>query len=83
VLLRELLTATGLRRACVAGGDTCGHAARQLGIYALEYMMPVAPGSPLCRARSHDAAFDGLEISLKAGQVGQPDYFGSIRAGAV
>lgn len=81
LLLRELLQRTGLRRACVAGGDTCGHATRQLGIYALEYLMPVAPGSPLCRAYSQDSAFDGLEISLKAGQVGKPDYFGSILNG--
>lgn len=81
MLLRELLEHTHLRRVCVAGGDTCGHAARQLDIYALEYLMPVAPGSPLCRARSHLSQFDGLEISLKAGQVGKPDYFGSILSG--
>lgn len=83
ILLRELLEQTGLRRVCVAGGDTCGHAARQLDIYALEIVIPVAPGSPLCRARSHNPAFDGLEISLKAGQVGKPDYFNSIRTGVV
>ncbi|MDX1991205.1 MAG: four-carbon acid sugar kinase family protein [bacterium] len=83
ILLRELLEKTGLRRACVAGGDTCGHATHQLGVYALEYMMPIAPGSPLCRARSHNPAFDGLEISLKAGQVGKPDYFHSILLGEV
>lgn len=81
MILRTLLERTGLRRACVAGGDTCGHAARQLGIYALEIVIPVAPGSPLCKARSHHSAFDGLEISLKAGQVGKPDYFGSILKG--
>lgn len=83
LLLRELLDATGLRRVCVSGGDTCGHAARQLDLYALEYLMPVAPGSPLCRARSHNPMYDGLEISLKAGQVGQPDYFGSILRGRI
>jgi 3-oxoisoapionate kinase len=83
LLLRELLEHSGLRRACVSGGDTCGYAARQLGIYALEYVMPVAPGSPLCRAQSHNPAFDRLEISLKAGQVGKADYFGSILRGHV
>lgn len=83
LILRTLLERTGLRRACVAGGDTCGHAARQLDIYALEIVIPVAPGSPLCRARSHNPQFDGLEISLKAGQVGKPDYFGSILRGRV
>ncbi|MCS6835417.1 MAG: four-carbon acid sugar kinase family protein [Anaerolineae bacterium] len=81
MLLRELLERTKLKRVCVSGGDTCGYSARQLGVYALEYVMPIAPGSPLCRARSHHQEFDGLEISLKAGQVGKPDYFGSILRG--
>jgi len=82
LLLRRLLNETGLRRAVITGGDTCGHAARQLGIFALETILPVAPGAPLCRARSRDAGLDFLEISLKAGQVGKPDYFASILRGA-
>lgn len=83
MLLRELLERTPLRRVCVAGGDTCGHAARQLDIYALEYLMPTAPGAPLCRARSYLPQFDGLEISLKGGQLGRTDYFGCILSGDV
>jgi len=82
MILRALLERTGLRRAVVTGGDTCGYAARQLGIYALSALMPVAPGAPLCRAYSADPRFDGLEISLKAGQVGKVDYFGSILQGS-
>lgn len=81
ILLRELLAQTGLQRVCVAGGDTCGHAARQLDLYALEYLMPTAPGAPLCKARSHNPAFDGLEISLKGGQLGGQDYFATILNG--
>jgi 3-oxoisoapionate kinase len=81
IILRELLEATGLRRAVIAGGDTSGHAARQLGIYALELLAPIAPGSPLCRASSRDSRFDGLEIALKGGQGGKTDYFGRILAG--
>ncbi len=83
LILKELLERTGLRRVCVTGGDTCGHAAHQLGIYALEIVMPIAPGAPLCRARSLNPSFDGLQISLKAGQVGKPDYFGSLLRGVV
>jgi uncharacterized protein YgbK (DUF1537 family) len=83
MLLRELLARTKLRRVCVAGGDTCGHVINQLDIFALEYLMPIAPGSPLCRARSEIQQFDGLEISLKAGQVGKADYFGRIQNGEV
>lgn len=80
-ILRTLLVETGLRRACIAGGDTCSHATPALGIYALEAMVPIAPGGPLCRAAADDPRMDGLEISLKGGQVGQADYFCRIRAG--
>jgi uncharacterized protein YgbK (DUF1537 family) len=82
-ILRVLLTETGLQRACVAGGDTSGFVAPQLGIYALEMIMPTAPGSPLCRASSHEKQFDGLEIVLKGGQVGQANYFGVIQQGGI
>ncbi len=81
IILRELLEATGLRRTVIAGGDTSSHAARQLGIYALELLTPIAPGSPLCRASSSDQRFDGLEIALKGGQGGKADYFGRVLAG--
>jgi 3-oxoisoapionate kinase len=80
-ILRALLEKTGLRRACVAGGDTCSYAARQLGIYALEILTPISPGAPLCRARSSSTHFDGLQISLKGGQNGGPDYFNAIKQG--
>lgn len=74
-LLRELLETTGLRRAVIAGGDTSSHAARRLGIFALELLAPLAPGSPLCRASSYEPQFDGLELALKGGQVGNANYF--------
>jgi uncharacterized protein YgbK (DUF1537 family) len=80
-MLRELLGRTPLRRVCVTGGDTCGHASRELGIIALRVVIPVAPGAPLCRASSHEARFEGLEISLKGGQNGADDYFGRILHG--
>jgi uncharacterized protein YgbK (DUF1537 family) len=80
-ILRTLLSETGLRRVCLAGGDTSGYAARQLSIYALEMIAPIAPGAPLCRASSHEAGFDGLELALKGGQVGQAHFFGQIQKG--
>jgi uncharacterized protein YgbK (DUF1537 family) len=81
LILRNLLERTQLKRVCVAGGDTCGYASKQLGIYALEAIAPVAPGAPLCRASSNLPRFDGLEISLKGGQNGVADYFVKIRDG--
>lgn len=82
-ILRALLEKTGLTRVCVAGGDTSGYVAQQLGIYALEMVMPTSPGAPLCRASSDRPEIDGLQISLKGGQLGSSDYFGQIQqAGA-
>lgn len=83
VILRKILKKTDLRRVCVTGGDTCGYVSHQLGIYALEMIVPLAPGAPLCRAYSHDETFDGLEITLKSGHIGQANYFDSILRGTL
>ena len=80
-IVRRLLEETGVRRVAVAGGDTSGYVARHLGIFALEMLAPTAPGSPLCRAYSRRACSDGLEIVLKGGQMGGPDYFGKVLRG--
>jgi len=69
------------KRVIVAGGDTSGHCARALGVEALQMIAPTAPGSPLCRASSADAQFDGIEIVLKGGQVGTSDFFERVRTG--
>jgi len=55
--------------------------ARALDIYALETLMPIAPGAPLCTAHAKNPTFDGLQIALKGGQNGKPDYFGSVLHG--
>lgn len=83
ILLRELLLASGVRRVCVAGGDTSSHAISQLGIYALELLTPMVPGQPLNRAHAEDKRLDGLEIALKGGQHGRADHFESIRRGVL
>lgn len=78
-LTRELLARTDVRRVVIAGGDTSSYATQELGLYALEMLAELTPGAPLCRAYSTDARFDGLEIALKGGQMGKPDYFGLAR----
>lgn len=78
-ILRDVLRETGLGRTCVAGGDTCGHVTPALGIYALEAIDATATGSPLCRASAREPRFDGLQVALKGGQLGQRDYFGRVR----
>lgn len=80
-ILGDLREATVLRRVVVAGGDTAGHAVRQLGIESLEVAAPLVPGSPLCRVSSGRASVDGLEIVLKGGQIGRADFFERVVRG--
>jgi uncharacterized protein YgbK (DUF1537 family) len=80
-LARELIKEAGLKRIVIAGGDTSGYVTRELGIYALECVAALAPGAPLCRVASVDPALDGLELALKGGQVGETDFFSSVKQG--
>lgn len=81
-ILREVLRRSGLKRAVVAGGDTSSHATRQLGLHALTFSAPLAPGSPLCLAHGDDPALAGLELALKGGQMGREDFFLRAKLGA-
>jgi uncharacterized protein YgbK (DUF1537 family) len=80
-LLLELIRRSGVRRAVVAGGDTSSHAVRQLGMEALTFAGLLSPGAPLCRGYSTDPLVDGLELVLKGGQVGPPEFFEMVRTG--
>jgi uncharacterized protein YgbK (DUF1537 family) len=80
-ILAVLAERTGIRRACVAGGDTSAYAARELGVEALKVVGPMAPGSPLCRVYSSRAVIDGMEITFKGGQVGREDFFSRVLRG--
>jgi uncharacterized protein YgbK (DUF1537 family) len=82
LLLQLLLQARSfsapIRRVLICGGDTSSHAVQQLGIHALTWLANIQPGGPLCRAHS-DGPLDGLELVLKGGQVGTPDFFDHVR----
>ena len=78
-LLDRLVREAGLTRAVVAGGDTSSHAARALGLVALTAEAPVAHGAALLRG--HRADGSTLEIALKGGQMGPPDFFVRLRDG--
>jgi 3-oxoisoapionate kinase len=67
-------------RFAVAGGDTAGDVARTLGIEALQMVAPLAPGAPLCQARSRRPYVDGVEFTFKGGQVGREDFFGVVQS---
>jgi 3-oxoisoapionate kinase len=80
-ILDRILAKSGLTRVVISGGDTSGRVASMLGIDALRAIAPLAPGSPLCRAYSSRSDRDGLEIALKGGQVGGPDFFVAAKKG--
>jgi len=81
-LARALIAHTGLRRLLIAGGDTSSYAMQELGVHALEMAAVLTPGAPLCRAHADDPLIDGVELALKGGQMGGPDYFGRVRGDA-
>jgi len=83
VLFRNVVGASGLKRAVIAGGDTAGEVAGALGVRALSMVAPLAPGSPLCRAYAPGTPFDGLELVLKGGQVGGQSFFEDVRRGRI
>ena len=78
-ILAALVARTGLTRAVISGGDTSGHAAQKLGIYAFTALAPTIPGAALLTAHRRDGTT--LELALKGGQMGTEDYFGWIRDG--
>ncbi|GGF44888.1 hypothetical protein GCM10011611_59130 [Aliidongia dinghuensis] len=79
--LDRVIRCARLKRAVIAGGDTSGHAASVLGIHALTALAPTVPGAALFKAHGDDPALVDLEIALKGGQMGAPDYFLQIKAG--
>lgn len=78
--LNRILESARLQRVVVAGGDTSGHAVKELNMHALSAIAALAPGAPLCRASSASPA-SAIEIVLKGGQVGQADLFCVARNG--
>jgi uncharacterized protein YgbK (DUF1537 family) len=64
-----------VQRLLLSGGDTSSHVTQRLAPQALRVVARLAPGAPLCRAISREPHLAQLEIALKGGQMGQPDYF--------
>jgi uncharacterized protein YgbK (DUF1537 family) len=80
-LLAELArraVAAGATRIVVAGGETAGAVVAALGIRALATGAEIAPGVPWMRS------LDGppLELALKSGNFGGPDFFLDALEGA-
>ncbi|MDE0947647.1 MAG: hypothetical protein OSA39_12525 [Sphingobium sp.] len=72
---------TGIRRLLFAGGDTSSHGVAQMGLDALAWAAPLERGAPLVRAHAAEPELDGLELVLKGGQMGAPNFFETVRRG--
>ncbi|RJE83957.1 four-carbon acid sugar kinase family protein [Paenibacillus sp. 1011MAR3C5] len=79
---KHIMLQANIGRVVIAGGDTSGFVTSEMGIYGLEMALPVSPGAPLCKVYSQDERMDGLELALKGGQFGSPDYFIKVRDAA-
>ncbi|MES2920150.1 MAG: four-carbon acid sugar kinase family protein [Verrucomicrobiota bacterium] len=77
----RLFATTPLRRLMLAGGDSSSHAARAMGIEAIEMAAVFTAGAPLCRIHAPGHAADGREIVFKGGQVGAADLFSRLESG--
>jgi uncharacterized protein YgbK (DUF1537 family) len=80
-VLRGVAATGEVTRVVVAGGDTAGHVAREVGIESLEMIGELTPGSPLCRVYAPRSPVDGLEITFKGGQIGKVDFLHLAAAG--
>ena len=82
-ILRGVMEASEVRRVVVAGGDTSGFVAKELGIVSLEMVCPLAPGSPLCHASVPHSSYDGVEIVFKGGQMGRQEFYTDVLNGGI
>ena len=82
-LVNTVLRAVPLRRLLLSGGDTASQITQRLAPDALLIAARLAPGAPLCRLVSRAPHLQQLQIALKGGQMGQPDYFVKALRGTV
>jgi 3-oxoisoapionate kinase len=82
-LVRSARRKLGVKRAVFSGGDTSGHAMLAVGAEALEPVASLANGVPLLRIHASDPAFDGMEVALKGGQMGDAALFVRAASGQV
>lgn len=80
-ILKTVLNQSEISRVAIAGGDTSSYGAQQLGLFGVSARSLLSPGAAVLIGHSEDAEVDGLEISLKGGQMGEPDYFLKLRDG--
>ena len=76
-----MLQAAPVKRLGIAGGDTSSHAVQALDAWGLSYLQSLSPGVALCRLHSDARHLDGMEVSLKGGQMGTVRVFEELLHG--
>ena len=80
--LDRVLKASPVRRLGIAGGDTSSYAVQALDAWGLSYLQTLSPGVALCRLHSDAPHLDGMQVALKGGQMGPPQFFELLRNGS-
>jgi uncharacterized protein YgbK (DUF1537 family) len=81
VLDAQAARGTPLHRLGIAGGDTSSLVTRALGLWGLSYRGSLGAGVAVSCTHADDAAYDGVELMLKGGQMGGPDVFEQLLGG--
>lgn len=76
---KKIIQSTQVDRIVIAGGDTSGFVTKNLGIFALEMLLPISPGAPLCKGYVSEDENEYIEIALKGGQLGGYNYFSEVK----
>lgn len=75
-LTAKIALSGSIGRLGIAGGDTSSLALQRLGVESLSYLADIEPGICLCRLHAPDIpGLDCMEVALKGGQMGSPDFF--------
>jgi len=75
---KYLMIDADIKRVVIAGGDTSGFVTSEMNVYGLEMIQSISPGAPLCRVYSEEFFMKDVELALKGGQFGGPNYFGDV-----
>lgn len=75
------LVAQGVQRLVVAGGETSGAVVQALGVHALRIGAAICPGVPWTQA-VRAAGQPPLQLALKSGNFGGPDFFAEALSAA-
>jgi 3-oxoisoapionate kinase len=78
-ITKQVILASGVRRAVLAGGDSSGRITKFLDIEAIQVGKSLGASAPICYIYSFHPAISGLQIAFKGGQIGEADYFDLVR----